>query len=246
MENGLTTAQARPHWIELQAAHDLEFRDCRGKGSRLPTRSRSLENQRLRGRRQRHREDTKPARLGSKPRRPTKSRYSGRLIMQIHRRPLCVDLAACVKPHTLGGTREGHPPRRECDRHSVQVDEYALRALAINNRIEFERTGTLFVPALGQSSSPFKVVPPNTVIVHHVTWIPGPLCSPRTLTGRSLSGHRRRPDSHPHDHVWCAGLWCGWHRAEAAMLASLSPAHPAGLGFKLSGPCPPRDATALV
>src|SRR5260370_17880721 len=55
--------------------------------------------------------------------------------------------------------------------HSVQVDEYgAANALQHNNEIEFQRNGERYMfLRWGQTAfSNFKVVPPNTGIVHQV------------------------------------------------------------------------------
>jgi aconitate hydratase len=55
--------------------------------------------------------------------------------------------------------------------HSVQVDEYGTAdSLKHNNEIEFERNGERYMfLRWGQTAfSNFKVVPPNTGIVHQV------------------------------------------------------------------------------
>jgi aconitate hydratase len=89
--------------------------------------------------------------------------------------PCVVDLAAMRDAITrLGGNAELVNPLAPAELvidHSVQVDEYGTpKALAVNNRIEFERNGERYsFLRWGQSAfRNFKVVPPNTGIVHQV------------------------------------------------------------------------------
>ncbi len=89
--------------------------------------------------------------------------------------PCVVDLAAMREAITrLGGRAEQVNPLAPAELvidHSVQVDEYGTaKALAANNRIEFERNGERYAfLRWGQSAfRNFKVVPPNTGIVHQV------------------------------------------------------------------------------
>ncbi|HEV7433137.1 MAG TPA: aconitase family protein, partial [Steroidobacteraceae bacterium] len=89
--------------------------------------------------------------------------------------PCIVDLAAMREAITrLGGNAEQVNPLAPAELvidHSVQVDEYGTaKALAVNNRIEFERNGERYAfLRWGQSAfRNFKVVPPNTGIVHQV------------------------------------------------------------------------------
>jgi aconitate hydratase len=89
--------------------------------------------------------------------------------------PCVVDLAAMREAiGRLGGDPEKVNPLAPAELvidHSVQVDEYGTpRALADNNRIEFERNGERYAfLRWGQSAfRNFKVVPPNTGIVHQV------------------------------------------------------------------------------
>ena len=89
--------------------------------------------------------------------------------------PCIVDLAAMRAAITrLGGDPELVNPLAPAELvidHSVQVDEYGSpQSLAANNRIEFERNGERYAfLRWGQSAfRNFKVVPPNTGIVHQV------------------------------------------------------------------------------
>ncbi len=81
--------------------------------------------------------------------------------------------------------------------HSVQVDEYGTaQALADNNRIEFERNGERYAfLRWGQSAfRNFKVVPPNTGIVHQVNLeFLSRVIFPKEGSPRAgVSGHRGR------------------------------------------------------
>src|SRR4051812_38389058 len=89
--------------------------------------------------------------------------------------PCIVDLAAMREAITrLGGQADQVNPLAPAELvidHSVQVDEYGTpQALAANNRIEFERNAERYAfLRWGQSAfRNFKVVPPNTGIVHQV------------------------------------------------------------------------------
>ena len=89
--------------------------------------------------------------------------------------PCIVDLAAMRAAITrLGGDPELVNPLAPAELvidHSVQVDEYGTpQSLSANNRIEFERNGERYAfLRWGQSAfRNFKVVPPNTGIVHQV------------------------------------------------------------------------------
>jgi len=88
--------------------------------------------------------------------------------------PVVVDLAAMREAMTrLGGdpTRSIRWRRRIGHRPLVQVDEYgAADSLRKNNAIEFARNGERYsFLRWGQTAfSNFKVVPPNTGIVHQV------------------------------------------------------------------------------
>ena len=89
--------------------------------------------------------------------------------------PCIVDLAAMRDAIVrLGGDAERVNPLAPAELvidHSVQVDEYgAADSLLHNNEIEFKRNGERYsFLRWGQSAfSNFKVVPPNTGIVHQV------------------------------------------------------------------------------
>jgi len=89
--------------------------------------------------------------------------------------PAVVDLAAMREAmQRLGGSADEINPLAPAELvidHSVQVDRYGSgEALAENNRIEFERNGERYAfLRWGQSAfRNFKVVPPNTGIVHQV------------------------------------------------------------------------------
>ncbi len=89
--------------------------------------------------------------------------------------PCIVDLAAMREAIVkLGGDPQKVNPLAPAELvidHSVQVDEYgAANSLQNNNEIEFKRNGERYMfLRWGQSAfSNFKVVPPNTGIVHQV------------------------------------------------------------------------------
>jgi len=89
--------------------------------------------------------------------------------------PAVVDLAAMREAMIrLGGNPDEINPLAPAELvidHSVQVDSYGTaHSLADNNRIEFERNGERYAfLRWGQSAfRNFKVVPPNTGIVHQV------------------------------------------------------------------------------
>ncbi|HET9863344.1 MAG TPA: aconitase family protein, partial [Steroidobacteraceae bacterium] len=89
--------------------------------------------------------------------------------------PCVVDLAAMREAvQKLGGDPERINPLNPAELvidHSVQVDDYGrANSLAINNKIEFQRNGERYAfLRWGQTAfRNFKVVPPNTGIVHQV------------------------------------------------------------------------------
>ena len=89
--------------------------------------------------------------------------------------PAIVDLAAMREAMTrLGGNPQEINPLAPAELvidHSVQVDEYGTKdSLSRNNAIEFARNGERYAfLRWGQTAfSNFKVVPPNTGIVHQV------------------------------------------------------------------------------
>ena len=173
--------------------------------------------------------------------------------------PCVVDLAAmrdAIK--RLGGNPERVNPLAPAELvidHSVQVDEYGTaQALADNNRIEFERNGERYsFLRWGQSAfRNFKVVPPNTGIVHQVnleflgrvvfaTEGQAPQAYPDTVVGT---------DSHTTmiNGLGVLGWGVGGIEAEAAMLGQpVTMLIPQVIGFKLAGQLPAgATATDLV
>ncbi|HXC57928.1 MAG TPA: aconitate hydratase AcnA, partial [Steroidobacteraceae bacterium] len=178
--------------------------------------------------------------------------------------PCVVDLAAmrdAIK--RLGGNPERVNPLAPAELvidHSVQVDEYGTaQALADNNRIEFERNGERYsFLRWGQSAfRNFKVVPPNTGIVHQVNL---------EFLGRVIfakdaeAGSSMAPEAYPDTVVGTdshttminglgvLGWGVGGIEAEAAMLGQpVTMLIPQVIGFKLSGTLPAgTTATDLV
>jgi aconitate hydratase len=174
--------------------------------------------------------------------------------------PCVVDLAAMrdaiVK---LGGDAEKVNPLAPAELvidHSVQVDEYGSPgALAANNKIEFARNGERYsFLRWGQTAfRNFKVVPPNTGIVHQVNLeylgrvifdadTNGALQAyPDTLVGT---------DSHTTmiNGLGVLGWGVGGIEAEAAMLGQpVTMLIPQVIGFRLTGKLKPgATATDLV
>jgi aconitate hydratase len=174
--------------------------------------------------------------------------------------PAVVDLAAMREAMTrLGGKPAGINPLAPAELvidHSVQVDEYGSpHALAINNQIEFQRNLERYAfLRWGQAAfDNFKVVPPNTGIVHQVNiehlarvifdderdgvhW-----AYPDTLVGT---------DSHTTmvNALGVLGWGVGGIEAEAAMLGQpVTMLIPQVIGFRLSGSLKPgATATDLV
>jgi aconitate hydratase len=173
--------------------------------------------------------------------------------------PCVVDLAAMRDAIArLGGNPERVNPLAPAELvidHSVQVDEYGTaQALANNNRIEFERNGERYsFLRWGQSAfRNFKVVPPNTGIVHQVNLEylgrvvfakegAEPEAYPDTVVGT---------DSHTTmiNGLGVLGWGVGGIEAEAAMLGQpVTMLIPQVIGFKLNGQLPPgATATDLV
>jgi aconitate hydratase len=174
--------------------------------------------------------------------------------------PAVVDLAAMreAMPRLGGRPEEINPlaPAELVIDHSVQVDEYGSpRALAINNQIEFQRNLERYAfLRWGQTAfDNFKVVPPNTGIVHQVNiehlarvifederdgvrW-----AYPDTLVGT---------DSHTTmvNALGVLGWGVGGIEAEAAMLGQpVTMLIPQVIGFRLNGSLKPgATATDLV
>jgi aconitate hydratase len=174
--------------------------------------------------------------------------------------PCVVDLAAMREAITrLGGDAEKVNPLAPAELvidHSVQVDEYGTAgSLASNNRIEFERNGERYAfLRWGQSAfRNFKVVPPNTGIVHQVNLE----FLARVIFDNTTGGVRQAypdtvvgTDSHTTmiNGLGVLGWGVGGIEAEAAMLGQpITMLIPQVIGFKLSGSLPPgATATDLV
>ncbi|HEY5661196.1 MAG TPA: aconitase family protein, partial [Gaiellaceae bacterium] len=170
--------------------------------------------------------------------------------------PAVVDLAAMRNAMAdLGGDPARINPQLPVELvidHSVQVDEYATaRAIFRNAELEFERNRERYAfLRWGQEAfDNFKVVPPNTGIVHQVNLeflarvvdTRGGLSFPDTLVGT---------DSHTTmvNGLGVLGWGVGGIEAEAAMLGEpISMLIPQVVGFKLTGSLPEgATATDLV
>jgi aconitate hydratase len=174
--------------------------------------------------------------------------------------PCIVDLAAMREAIVkLGGDPQKVNPLAPAELvidHSVQVDEYgAANSLQHNNEIEFKRNGERYMfLRWGQSAfSNFKVVPPNTGIVHQVNIerlarvifsdesADRKSAYPDTLVGT---------DSHTTmvNGLGVLGWGVGGIEAEAAMLGQpVTMLIPQVIGFKLVGALPAgTTATDLV
>jgi len=174
--------------------------------------------------------------------------------------PCVVDLAAMREAvKKLGGDPQQINPINPAELvidHSVQVDTYgSVGALAANNKIEFERNGERYAfLRWGQTAfRNFKVVPPNTGIVHQVNLeylgrvvfhndTEGSNCAyPDTVVGT---------DSHTTmiNGLGVLGWGVGGIEAEAAMLGQPIPMLiPQVIGFKMTGAMKPGcTATDLV
>ena len=162
--------------------------------------------------------------------------------------PCVVDLAAMRDAITrLGGNAELVNPLAPAELvidHSVQVDEYGSpKALAVNNRIEFERNGERYsFLRWGQSAfRNFKVVPPNTGIVHQVNLE----FLGRVVFDYNSNGVRQAypdtvvgTDSHTTmiNGLGVLGWGVGGIEAEAAMLGQpITMLIPEVIGFRLNG-----------
>jgi aconitate hydratase len=170
--------------------------------------------------------------------------------------PAVVDLAAMRDAMTsLGGNANQINPLSPAELvidHSVQVDSYGkLNSLDINNEIEFQRNNERYsFLRWGQSAfSNFRVVPPNTGIVHQVNlehlarvvFGSNGVAYPDTVVGT---------DSHTTmiNGIGVLGWGVGGIEAEAAMLGqAITMLIPQVVGFKLSGKLPEgATATDLV
>jgi aconitate hydratase len=170
--------------------------------------------------------------------------------------PAVVDLAAMRDAMTaLGGDPKQINPLSPAELvidHSVQVDSYGRPdSLDLNNRIEFQRNQERYsFLRWGQSAfSNFRVVPPNTGIVHQVNleylarvvFGTDGVAYPDTVVGT---------DSHTTmiNGIGVLGWGVGGIEAEAAMLGqAITMLIPQVVGFKLSGRLPEgATATDLV
>src|ERR687885_596338 len=124
--------------------------------------------------------------------------------------------------------------------HSVQVDEYATRlAIRRNTELEFERNKERYAfLRWGQSAfDNFKVVPPNTGIVHQVN-LEYLARVVETRDGRAFPDTLVGTDSHTTmiNGLGVLGWGVGGIEAEAAMLGQpVSMLVPQVVGFKLHG-----------
>jgi aconitate hydratase len=178
--------------------------------------------------------------------------------------PCIVDLAAMREAIVrLGGDPQRVNPLAPAELvidHSVQVDEYgAADSLKHNNEIEFSRNGERYMfLRWGQTAfSNFKVVPPNTGIVHQVNI--EHLARVIFSDGSRSGGNGRKlaypdtlvgTDSHTTmvNGLGVLGWGVGGIEAEAAMLGQpVTMLIPQVIGFKLTGSLPAgTTATDLV
>ena len=174
--------------------------------------------------------------------------------------PCIVDLAAMREAIVkLGGDPQKVNPLAPAELvidHSVQVDEYgAANSLQHNNEIEFQRNGERYMfLRWGQTAfSNFKVVPPNTGIVHQVNIerlarviFEGDADGKKSAYPDTLVG----TDSHTTmvNGLGVLGWGVGGIEAEAAMLGQpVTMLIPQVIGFKLTGALPAgTTATDLV
>jgi aconitate hydratase len=174
--------------------------------------------------------------------------------------PCIVDLAAMREAIVkLGGDPQKVNPLAPAELvidHSVQVDEYgAANSLQHNNEIEFKRNGERYMfLRWGQTAfSNFKVVPPNTGIVHQVNIER----LARVIFADDAAGKKSAypdtlvgTDSHTTmvNGLGVLGWGVGGIEAEAAMLGQpVTMLIPQVIGFKLTGALPAgTTATDLV
>src|ERR1700749_1979602 len=170
--------------------------------------------------------------------------------------PCVVDLAAMREAIVkLGGDPQRVNPLAPAELvidHSVQVDEYgAADSLKHNNEIEFGRNGERYMfLRWGQTAfSNFKVVPPNTGIVHQVN-----IERLARVIFEGAAGGKKSPspdtlvgtDSHTTmvNGLGVLGWGVGGIEAEAAMLGQpVTMLIPQVIGFKVIGKLP-EGATA--
>jgi len=170
--------------------------------------------------------------------------------------PAVVDLAAMRNAMAdLGGDPARINPQLPVELvidHSVQVDEYAsARAMFRNAELEFERNRERYAfLRWGQEAfDNFKVVPPNTGIVHQVN-LEFLARVVETRDGQTFPDTLVGTDSHTTmvNGLGVLGWGVGGIEAEAAMLGEpISMLIPQVVGFKLSGSLPEgATATDLV
>src|SRR6187431_592986 len=170
--------------------------------------------------------------------------------------PCVVDLAAMREAvKKLGGDPQQINPINPAELvidHSVQVDTYgSVGALAANNKIEFERNKERYAfLRWGQSAfRNFKVVPPNTGIVHQVN-LEYLARVVETRDGQAFPDTLVGTDSHTTmiNGLGVLGWGVGGIEAEAAMLGEpVSMLVPQVVGFRLHGQLPEgATATDLV
>jgi aconitate hydratase len=170
--------------------------------------------------------------------------------------PAVVDLAAMRNAMAdLGGDPSQINPQLPAELvidHSVQVDEYAsARAMFRNAELEFERNRERYAfLRWGQTAfDNFKVVPPNTGIVHQVNleFLARVI---ETRDGRAFPDTLVGTDSHTTmvNGLGVLGWGVGGIEAEAAMLGeAVSMLMPQVVGFRLTGSLPEgATATDLV
>jgi aconitate hydratase len=173
--------------------------------------------------------------------------------------PCIVDLAAMREAIVrLGGDAQRVNPLAPAELvidHSVQVDEYgAADSLEHNNEIEFNRNGERYMfLRWGQTAfSNFKVVPPNTGIVHQVNIerLARVIFSDGTGKKAAYPDTLVGTDSHTTmvNGLGVLGWGVGGIEAEAAMLGQpVTMLIPQVIGFKLTGSLPAgTTATDLV
>jgi aconitate hydratase len=160
--------------------------------------------------------------------------------------PCVVDLAAMREAITrLGGDAKKVNPLAPAELvidHSVQVDHYGeASALNANNEVEFERNGERYsFLRWGQTAfNNFKVVPPNTGIVHQVNLEHlGRVVFHHDASGVVYPDTVVGTDSHTTmiNGLGVVGWGVGGIEAEAAMLGQpVTMLIPQVIGFKLSG-----------
>jgi aconitate hydratase len=170
--------------------------------------------------------------------------------------PAIVDLAAMRHAmRELGGDPARINPQLAAELvidHSVQVDEYATRlAIRRNAELEFERNRERYAfLRWGQTAfDNFKVVPPNTGIVHQVN-LEYLARVVEARDGRAFPDTLVGTDSHTTmiNGLGVLGWGVGGIEAEAAMLGeAISMLVPQVVGFKLAGELPEgATATDLV